>query len=92
MAQSIFLCVTLRQTLRNSAVLQTRKKYRDPVKSTPKPEVALFHPSGALCAFWACFAINMPLLRSWIAVQGEGNPGLNTAHTTAVYMIVCPLI
>jgi hypothetical protein len=66
--------------------------WRKPLEIRRKPEVVLFHPSGAFWAFWACFAINMPLLRSWIAIQGEGNPVLNTAHRTAVYMIVCPLI
>ena len=37
-AQSIILCVTLRNTLCNSAVLQTQKKSEKRVKLHPKPE------------------------------------------------------
>ena len=59
-AQSIFLRVTLRQTLRNSAVLQTRKKVREPCKTNPDAPVSfllavgmtgrfLFYETGLYC-------------------------------------------
>gem|GEM_PF-3268612 len=58
--QNIFLCVTLRHTLRHSAVSQTRKKHRKTFKTKPEDTVSflltvgmtgrfLFYETGLCC-------------------------------------------